>query len=153
METVKEIKVSDTKTRSVLRFPFSGIENAYVIVSFKSQQISREHMYLYTRFQEPYYPGEPFVSFFYAGPTQGAEWAPETGPIMLYTKCSPDWKGTTFHGSELTAKEHWFYDYVEDNALAWSQLAVEDEQLPRKLAQGDFSGIYWSLKKWATRQD
>lgn len=53
----------------------------------------------------------------------------------------------------MGARKHWFYDYVTDNALSWSQLAVTDERLPQKLAAGDFEGIFSSLKSWALRDE
>lgn len=156
METEKIITLLDNgNTRSILRFPFMGIENAYIIVSFQAEKISKAHIDLYTKYQEPFCPREPMVSFFYAGPNQGAEWSPQNyGPIMLYTKCSTEWKGETeLMKAKLKPKEHWFYEYVEDNALSWSQLAVDDERLTHKLAVYDYAGIFRSLKKWATRWD
>lgn len=156
MDTAKVIEIGDAenpKKKTVLRFPFAGIENAYIILSFKSQQITREHISIYTKYMEPYYPNEPMMSFFYAGPNAGAEWAPECGPIMCYTKCDENWRGKTFHGTELKPKEHWFYDLVCNEAAAWSQLAVDDERLPQKLAGNDFAGIFCSLKTWALRNE
>lgn len=153
LDTLKMLAVGNDKKKAVLRFPFTGIENAFVIVSFKSQMVSREHISTYTRYREPYYPCEPMLSFFYGGENSGAEWMPEHGPIMVYTKCGPDWVGETLRGSPLKAKPHWFYEYVEDNALAWSQLAVDDERLPQKLANSDYVGLFSSLKKRALRND
>jgi len=154
METLKTIMVGDDdnkKPKHVLRLPFAGIENAYIILSFKFQTISKAHIDLYTKYHEENYPTDPLMTFFYAGEKVGAEWEPNYGPIMTYTKCGPDWRGKTFHGTELKPKEHWFYELVEDNALAWSQMAVDEERLKPKLKAADFKGIFGTLKRWTER--
>lgn len=154
IKTEKEISISEDSKIKILRFPFKEIDNAFIIVSFKSQTISKDLISFYTKYPEPYCRTEPIMSFFYAGPREGAEWLPPYGPIMVYTKCDKDWIGKTdLTGATLKAREHWFYDYVEDNRLAFSQLAVDDEQLVRKLHLGDFKGIFSSLKSWALRSD
>lgn len=154
IETVKNIRVNDDgKLKPILRLPFHEIPNAYLIVSFKSLQISEEHLNFYVKYQKPWFNQEPMLSFFYAGQNAGAEWLPPHGPIMIYTKCGPDWRGKTFHGTELKPKEHWFYDLVRDEAAAWSQMAVDEERLLHKLNNGDFAGIFQSLKRWANRDE
>jgi hypothetical protein len=145
VETVKRLNEGK---KPVLRLPFHEIPGAYIIVSFQYGTISKAHTYTHTRYGEDYVPDSPLLTFFYGGDEVGAEWEPQYGPIMTYRKCKPDWLGETQRGSELKAKEHWFYDYVEDNALAWSQLAVDRTGLKQMLKDGDFVSIFGVLKSW-----
>lgn len=139
--------------KPILRLPFKEIESAFVIVSFAAEKVSKAHLDFYVKYQEPFCKTEPMLSFFYAGPDQGAEWLPPHGPIMCYRKCDETWRGKTFHGTELRPKQHWYYELVQNEPLAWSQLATDREELPRKLDSGDFEGIFYSLKNWALRDD
>ena len=83
---------------------------------------------------------EPFVTFFYDAGTVGAEWEPKHGPIQIFTKADCISEGT---------KEHYFYPFVRDEPMAWSQIAVEREGLKEALAAGSFEYIFLVLKKWA----
>lgn len=148
METVKTID-----GRPMLRLPFPEFPGAFFIMSFKYERVSMEHIGYHIKYREPFFPCDPFVTFFYGGEIQGAEWEPNHGPIMLYRKCDPSWTGETLSAAPLTAKRHWYYDWVEDNALAWSQLAVDREGLKPMLKDGDFNGIFSVLKRWALPED
>jgi hypothetical protein len=149
MDTVKRINEGK---KSVLRLPFHEVPGAFIIVSFQYPTTSKAHAYFYTRFDKEMVADTPLMTFFYGGPEMGAEWEPRYGPIMTYRRCAPDWRGSTFAGSELKAREHWFYDHVEDNALAWSQLAVEREGMKEMLGAGDFKGIFDVLRRWSDRE-
>lgn len=148
MDTVKRL---GEKGHPALRLPFKEIPGAFIILSFRGAMINKAHLDYYIRYQEPFTPDEAYVTFFYGGEKYGAEWEPKYGPIMLYRPCSADWKGMSPFDSPLSAKEHWFYDYVEDSVGSWSQMAVESEGLKHKLATGDFEAIFHVLKRWTER--
>lgn len=83
---------------------------------------------------------EANVSFLYDAGKIAVEWEPEHGPIRRWYKC--DKVGEK-------AKEHFYYDFVHDRPLAWSQLAVEREELPEAAVAGDYDYIFEVLKEWA----
>lgn len=147
METVKKLEKC-----SVLRLPFKEIDGAFIILSFKYETISAAHLDFYYKWKEPAYRKIPYMSFFYASNDTAAEWEPKHGPIMTYEKCEKDWKGINWCDKEISAKEHWFFDYVKDEPLAFSQLAVDEERLHEKLTNNDYAGIFSVLKRWAERE-
>ena len=89
-----------------------------------------------------WYRVEPFMTFFYDAGDVAAEWEPEFGPIQVWEKCDKD------HES---AKEHYFYDYIVDIPCNFSQLAVEENELPQAFVRGDYDYIFGVLKRWARR--
>lgn len=68
-----------------------------------------------------------------------AEWEPQHGPIQIWHRCEEDDEG---------AHEHYYYDYVNDGPLNWSQLAVDRAQLQSAFANGEYRYIYSVLKEW-----
>lgn len=83
---------------------------------------------------------ETVVSFLYDSGEYAAEWEPEYGPIMVWHKCEP---------SDSGAKEHYFYDFVDNTPLNCSYKAVEDTELKQAALDGSFSYIFSVLKDWA----
>lgn len=150
MET--KILVGKNNDIPLLRLPYKEIDGAFVIMSFRHQRISLAHLDYYFKYPEPQYPTEAFVTFFYATENFGAEWEPSHGPIQLYQKCDQDWKGECCFGKPIKAKQHWFFDYVQDQPASWSQLAVDENKLKPALATGDFEHIFSVLTDWANRE-
>jgi len=76
------------------------------------------------------------ISFLYDSGTIAAEWEPEYGPIQVWEMAD-------------SGKEHYFYDFVVDTPLNWSQLAVENNELSQAFNAGDYDYIFNVLKDWA----
>ena len=106
-------------------------ENCYVIISPMAQP-------------QPTILGVDYViSFFYDAGSIGAEWEPRHGPIQIFHKADAD---------QENAMKHYFYDYVINEPMGWSQLAVEREGLPGYFKDGDYDAIFDILKSWASRE-
>jgi hypothetical protein len=82
------------------------------------------------------------MSFLYDAGDYAAEWEPEYGPIQVWHKCEADAEN---------AKEHYYFDFTDSPGGSWSQLAVEEYQLPQAFHCGDYDYIFSVLKEWATR--
>ena len=108
--------------------PFPGIENAYVVISARKAERTGNKI-------------AKCMSFFYANGNVGAEWEPDHGPITVIYRCEKE---------NEEAKPHWFYPYYTGLAN-WSQLAVEEEELPEAFLTGDYDHIFWVLEKWSER--
>ena len=80
------------------------------------------------------------VSFLFDSGEVSAEWEPEYGPIQVWHKC---------HESTEGAKEHYFYDFTNDSPGNWSQLAVEENELPQAFVDGNYDYIFSVLEIWA----
>ena len=104
---------------------FQDIKNAYIIISCHRADTGNGI--------------QKNMSFFYGDSEKGTEWEPDNGPITRITKCDKGDEG---------AKEHWFYDYYTGQG-DWSQLAVEDEDLPGLFLGGHFEDIFAVLKTWS----
>jgi len=85
---------------------------------------------------------KPHISFLYDGGKFAAEWEPEHGPIKVWSKSEK--------GNE-DVKEHYYYDFVFDMPADYSQLAVDNLQLPHAAESGDYNYIFEVLKEWADR--
>jgi len=109
-------------------------ENCYILVS-----ATRKTGELY----DDVYYAEPTMSFLYDTGECATEWEPRYGPIQIWNKCNAD--------SE-NAREHYFYDYVYDKPMNWSQLAVQTEHLPEAFVRGDYEHIFDVLKSWAVNR-
>jgi hypothetical protein len=105
---------------------FQGIPNAHLIISGRWRDEERDFC-------------KAMVSFLYDGGDFAAEWEPEHGPIQTWEKCTKD---------HPKAKEHYFYEYVVDVGLNWSQLAVNENHLPEMFTKGDYEWIFNVLKRW-----
>lgn len=93
---------------------------------------------------------KPHVSFLADnGNGQAAEWEPQYGPIQIWTECDEDWRGETERGNPIEPRKHWHFPFVEDNPLAWSQLAVDRENLKGLLARGNVDAVFNVLFRWA----
>lgn len=109
--------------------PFPEIENAYLIISGVWRDKDREFV-------------KPLMTFLYDGGRFAAEWEPKYGPIQIWEKADELTEGT---------EEHYFYPFIKDVGLNWSQLAVNEEELPSKFVAGEYQGIFDSLRSWAER--
>lgn len=116
--------------RRVARLPFPGIEGAYILISGSERP------------REPYHSGgtrvNSLMTFFYDAGEWAAEWEPQYGPIQVWHKAA-------------SGKPHHFYDFTDSDALNWSQLAVDDNELPRAFIDGDYRYIFTVLRQWAER--
>ena len=112
--------------KNVKCIPFPGIENAYVVISGHKSEKSGNGV-------------SGCMSFFYDNGKIGAEWEPDNGPIRVLYSCDKDHE---------EAMEHWFYDYCTGYGN-WSQLAVEEEGLPKAFLSGDYEHIFNVLRSWS----
>jgi len=112
--------------KNIKVIPFPGIPNAYVVISGYADSNMGNGC-------------QKCMSFFWGTPEGGAEWEPEYGPITKYTPCDKNTEG---------AQPHWFYEYTIGGAH-WSQLAVENEGLPRMFVEGDYQGLFAVLARWS----
>jgi len=80
------------------------------------------------------------VSFLYDAGEYAAEWEVEYGPIQILHRCEE---------ADENAKPHYFYDFENSPPGSWSQLAVEENELPQAFNAGDFRYIFNILKDWA----
>ena len=71
-----------------------------------------------------------------------ADWEPKYGPISVWHRCDAGDEG---------AKPHYIFDYVNDDGLNWSQMAVERADLRGAYAAGNFEYIFGELEAWAHR--
>lgn len=107
-------------------------ENCYVLIScqWKSKEKPFDELNL-----------SPTVSFLYDSGNVSAEWNPSAyGPIQIWHKAESLHENT---------REHYFYDFVYNKPLAWSQLAVNTHYLPKSFVSGDYDWIFSVLESWA----
>jgi hypothetical protein len=127
--------------RTVLKIPYS--KGAWIIISFgkdkyRSSIIASDLAV------------HGVLTFFYdTGKGVGAEWEPKYGPIQIWYECKEGWEGEDCFGNKIEARKHWFYKWVKDEKMAWSQNAVDSEQLKENLIAGNLDYIFLVLKKWA----
>ncbi len=119
------------KQKRVGKAAFDGIPNAYILVS-ASQRDMKE------TFGD--YKCQATMSFLYDAGDVAAEWEPEYGPIQVWRKAN---------ANTPEAKEHYFYDWVENCPGNWSQMAVEENELPQAFVGGDYRYIFGVLQGWA----
>lgn len=81
-------------------------------------------------------------SFCFINGDYAAEWEPEYGPIQVWHKCEKD--------SE-NAKPHYIFDFSDSQGGNWSQLAVDQNELPQAANHGDWQYIFNVLEDWADR--
>lgn len=79
----------------------------------------------------------PNVSFIYDGGEFFSEWYPPFGDIVKWKKVGQE---------NSNAIKHCFCDFAIKEDL--SALAVDNEELPRKFVEGDYSGIFLSLSQY-----
>lgn len=113
---------------------FNDIENAYILVSAHKKDSKKA---------ECENNLECWMSFLYDAGEIAAEWEPRYGPIQIWYKAND--------GAATDTKEHYFYDFVIDNPLSWSQLAVGNNGLPQAFIKGDYEHIFDILKDWANK--
>ena len=81
-------------------------------------------------------------SFAYVDGDYAAELEPENGPIQVWHKCDEGTKD---------AKKHYIFDYTDSGGLNWSQIAVDEYDLPRAVHTGDWQYVFNVLKDWCDR--
>lgn len=111
---------------------FDGIENAYILVSAYRDK-SEQDLRLAFRYN---------MSFLYDAGGVAAEWEPRHGPIQIWEEADKQ---------QTDVKDHYFYDLVIDDPLAYSQLAVDREHLQDAFVAGNYAHIFEVLKRWAKR--
>lgn len=116
--------------KRVIKSKVCGIENAYILISGYEKE--RDDGFNFKTY-------DYHVSFLYDGGNVATEWEPRHGPIQVWYKAAEE---------NDDKREHYFYDYVLDRNLDWSQLAVEREGLHFALLYGDTSHIFSVLKRW-----
>ena len=79
-------------------------------------------------------------SFCYIVGDYAAEWEPEYGPIQVWHKCDKE---------DENAHEHYIFDFTDSGGLNWSQIAVDENELPQAANHGDWQYIFNVLKEWA----
>ena len=124
---------------ALTKIPYTPRPGAYVVLSFARRETDYADVII-----------APFMTFFFdSGKGSGAEWEPEYGPIQKWVETTEQAKTETFAGNPVSSRRHWFYSWVQDNCLAWSQLAVDREGLKDALLRGDFDYIFGVLERWA----
>jgi hypothetical protein len=118
----------------VAKLPFPGIEGAYVLISGSKRDMKDI---------SGFYCKGHMTFAFHVGRTL-AEWEPEYGPIQVWEQAKEKKEGT---------KEHYFFDYVYDTFGNWSQIAVDEAELPQAFVAGDYKYIFNVLKDWAENQE
>ena len=112
---------------------FTSIPNAYILVSASQRDIKET-------FGD--YKCQATMSFLYDAGEVATEWEPEYGPIQIWRKANANTPG---------AKEHYYYDWVEGGGMHWSQMAVDDNELPQAFVEGDYAYIFGVLQGWAEK--
>lgn len=79
-------------------------------------------------------------SFCYINDDYAAEWEPQHGPIQVWHRCEKD---------DENSRPHYIFDFTDSGALNWSQMAVDENELPRSANQGDWQYIFNVLADWA----
>jgi hypothetical protein len=133
--------------------PFPGIENGYLCISGKRRRQAlygerwyppnAQHDEQRERYSDDRLKTEPAVTFLYDAGNCCAEWDGAYGPIQLWFRCRADFKE-----EYAEARPHWFYPHAFGSGH-WSQMAVDDECLPKKFSEGDYEAIFRALKQWA----
>ncbi|MGI9500383.1 MAG: hypothetical protein ACR2P3_10105 [Geminicoccaceae bacterium] len=137
--------------KRVAVLPWPGIEGAFLCLSGKRKQTEK--------FGEYWYPmsdhnqerwkfdhdlrTEPFVTFLYDAGDVCAEWDGEYGPIQLWFRKNPD-----YGYDDAKPIPHWIYGEAYGSGH-WSQMAVDEAQLPQRFVDGDYAAIFAELKQWA----
>lgn len=80
------------------------------------------------------------VSLLYDNGDNAAEWEPRHGPIMSWYRAD---------GPGDRVREHYFYDYVEERQLAWSQVAVDNYNLRGWFLDSDLDYCFSVLREWS----
>lgn len=130
--------------------PFPGIPNAYLCLSGKMRKKSllgerwydghAEHKKEYEDHFDRSYPG---ITFLYDAGNCCAEWDGEYGPLSLSWRCEESYKR-----EHETVRPHWFYPFAF-GVGHWSQIAVDDADLPNLFTTGNYKAIFGTLREWA----
>jgi hypothetical protein len=115
--------------KSIIKLPFPGIENAYLVFSANQKKLVEFDVGVYYN-----------VSFLVYAGSVAAEWEPQYGPIQLWYKRE---------ATDENVEPGYVFEYVDAGGLNWSQLAVEREQLKPALLSGDYQYIFSVLHRWA----
>ena len=109
-------------------------EKCFVIVSAPKRDLSETYGEIRVK---------SIVSLLYDAGDVAAEWELEHGPIQIWEKAT-----------ELNddTKDHYYYDFVVNTPMNWSQLAVDTNGLPQAAACGDWDYIFAVLEDWASRR-
>lgn len=92
---------------------------------------------------------EPYITFTYVEGDIAAEWDGNYGPIRIWYKCEKDFIADPNDKYPEKAREHWIWPYAYGRDY-WSQLAVDDNQLPEAFNIGNWSYIFNVLRQFAS---
>lgn len=124
---------------NVLRFELD--ENRMIFVSFRwDNDINREQTNT-----------QPVVSFVYAEGDWAAEWETKYGPIALVHRKELAEGEVAVDRTEAKPGDpvlHHIWPTVECRSLDFSQLAVDDNDLPRRLVDADYDAIFHTLQRF-----
>ena len=109
--------------------PWPEKENCYLFVSGSRKKTKDGDPPLTT----------PRISFVYEKDGVAAEWDGEYGPLQMW------YEG---HRDEAGAKEHYIWPFTNTPGLSWSQVAVNQNELPQRFNEGDYDGIFAVLEGW-----
>lgn len=117
------------KFKSLVILPFTGIDNAYVIISAFNQSENANGVY-------------QNLSYLYdCGNGVAVEWEPESGPLTVLYECTKN---------NSKAKEHFFFEYCTGYG-DWSQRAVDSTRIAKYLADGNYEMVFDILRKFGER--
>lgn len=138
--------------------PWPGIEGAYLCISGKKRPSELvgdrwygkpEHAEIINKYGNRDFRTEPCITFLANVGTVAAEWDGAFGPIQITHQVPTDFVAPADSWGGEPA-EHWFFDRAIWRGH-WSQVAVEENGLPRMFNDGDFEGIFRVLRSWADR--
>lgn len=134
--------------------PWPGIDGAYLCLSGAKRRAPEKmgprwpkHDDVPRFMDEVAREAQARITFLFDAGNCCAEWDGEFGPIQIWHRVAKDSK----HGDH-EVREHWFYDHAIGNGI-WSQMAVDQHDLPRSFISGNFAHIFSVLKSWAVNHN
>lgn len=137
----------------VAKLPWPGIEGAFLCMSGKRAVSTKAgwkwHADPATKVQEQDVTegSQPCVTFTVISGDVAAEWDGSSGPIQIWYR-APEGYDVNYDKAE----PHWLWPFAIGKGH-WSQLAVEEEDLPGAFVRGDYEWIFGVLRRWATSHD
>ena len=113
----------------VVNVPKYG-EGAYIIYSAAKRDMKETYGEVQVK---------SIFSFCFINDDYAAEWEPEYGPIQIWHKCEKE---------DQDSRLHYIFDYTDSGNMNWSQMAVNEYNLPESANQGDWQYIFNVLKDW-----
>lgn len=131
--------------------PWPAIPNCYLVVSGKLRKRERVgdkwyagHTEITNKWGDDQAKSEPCISFTYAEDGVAAEWDGAHGPIQLWFRCESGFKNENGFDE---GDAHWLWPFAYGSGH-WSQMAVDEHDLPRRFNQGDYEYIFNVLRSF-----